>query len=240
MTILVIPDVHLKPWMFRKAEEIMEQYHPARVVCLMDIPDDWKQEFNLDLYEETYDTAIRFAKTYPDTLWCYGNHDICYVWRQLESGYSPVAAGLVREKLEMLRQALPSEEQLTFMHRIDNVLFSHAGLSQAFVNKHVPEEDRTDTDHVIQTINSFSVVELWKEDSPIWLRPQIRLEPMFREDTLLQVVGHTPVTKITKQEHVISCDVFSTYRDGSPIGTEEFLMLDTETFEYQGVPGSSS
>lgn len=31
------------------------------------------------------------------------------------------------------------------------------------------------------------------------------------------------------------CDVFSTYRDGDPIGTQEFLLIDTETWEYKGI-----
>ena len=92
MKILVIPDVHLKPWMFQRASELMKEI-PAgqsvkvdRAVCLMDIADDWRQQFNLDLYVQTYDSAIKFAKEYPDTLWCYGNHDVCYLWNQSESG----------------------------------------------------------------------------------------------------------------------------------------------------------
>ena len=51
----------------------------------------------------------------------------------------------------------------------------------------------------------------------------------------LQVVGHTPMETITKKKNVISCDVFSTYRDGKPIGTEEFLLLDTITWDYSMV-----
>ena len=43
--------------------------------------------------------------------------------------------------------------------------------------------------------------------------------------------------KITRKENVISCDVFSTYRDGRPIGTQEFLLLDTESWEYCGIKG---
>ena len=49
---------------------------------------------------------------------------------------------------------------------------------------------------------------------------------------MLQVVGHTPVEKIYIERNIISCDVFSTYRDGKPIGTEEFLVIDTVTWEY--------
>ena len=58
---------------------------------------------------------------------------------------------------------------------------------------------------------------------------------MYKPRKILQVVGHTPVEQIEKSGNVISCDVFSTYRDGSPIGTQEFLLLDTEAWEYRGI-----
>lgn len=73
MKVLVIPDIHLKPWMFQRAAKIMEQGTAERAVCLMDIPDDWNQEYNINLYVETFDAAIAFAKKYPETLWSYGN-----------------------------------------------------------------------------------------------------------------------------------------------------------------------
>ena len=60
-------------------------------VCLTDIPDDWNQQFNIDLYVQTFDAAIDFAKAFPDTLWRYGNHDVCYLWNQRETGYSAIA-----------------------------------------------------------------------------------------------------------------------------------------------------
>ena len=40
MKVLVIPDVHLKPWMFFQAAELMRTGAADRVVCLMDIADD--------------------------------------------------------------------------------------------------------------------------------------------------------------------------------------------------------
>ncbi len=46
MKVLVIPDVHLKPWMFQRASELMKEIKPDRAVCLMDIADDWRQQFN--------------------------------------------------------------------------------------------------------------------------------------------------------------------------------------------------
>ena len=91
MKVLVIPDVHLKPWMFNRAFEIMKSGAAEKAVCLMDIPDDRGQEYNLGLYEETFDAAIRFQKAFSDTLWCYGNHDLSYEWLQYESGFSSIA-----------------------------------------------------------------------------------------------------------------------------------------------------
>ena len=64
-----------------------------------------------------------------------------------------------------------------------------------------------------------------------------KVELTYKEYELLQVVGHTPMDKITRKGNVISCDVFSTYRDGRPIGTQEFLLLDTESWEYCGIKG---
>ena len=57
---------------------------------------------------------------------------------------------------------------------------------------------------------------------------------MYGADKILQVVGHTPVEEIYREGNVISCDVFSTYRDGSAIGTEEFAVVETEMGEYVG------
>ena len=58
---------------------------------------------------------------------------------------------------------------------------------------------------------------------------------MYKPRKLLQVVGHTPVKEITKEGNLISCDTFSTYSNGEPVGTEEFLLLDTEAWEWRGV-----
>ena len=38
--VFVIPDVHLKPWMFDKAEEILSRSEYDKIVCLGDLVDD--------------------------------------------------------------------------------------------------------------------------------------------------------------------------------------------------------
>jgi len=235
MRVLVIPDVHLKPDMFRHAAEMMRKGLAHRAVCLMDLADDWNQEFNVALYEETYAEAIRFAKEFPKTVWCWGNHDLSYPWHRLESGYSSAASYTVQKKILDLKEALPEGNQPRYVHRIDNVLFSHGGVCDYFVNEYVPKECYNDIDRVVEEINKLGPAEMWNDASPIWLRPQYGGVKMYRVDKLLQVVGHTPMKAITKEGNVISTDTFSAYRDGTPIGNEEFLLIETISGGYFGV-----
>ena len=88
--------------------------------------------------------------------------------------------------------------------------------------------EHTDSvDETLAEINAMGPEQLWCSASPIWYRPQYHQETMYKEDSLLQVVGHTPVEKIYRSSYVISCDVFSTYRDGRPIGTQKYPVIDT-------------
>lgn len=235
MKVLVIPDIHLKPFMFEQAALLMKDKAADRAVCLMDIPDDWGKQWNIDLYEQTYDAAIEFAKLFPDTLWCYGNHDLSYLWHQFESGYSSMAAYTVQRKLLDLRLAVSEYNPIRYVQRIDNVLFSHGGVLNYFVEEYVSRSKYNDVDAVLETINNLGRTQMWNDASPIWLRPQHTNMRMYKPRKLLQVVGHTPMEEITREGNIISCDVFSTYQDGQPIGTQEFLLLDTVTWGYEGV-----
>ncbi len=232
MKVLVIPDIHLKPWIFDRAEEILKAGKADRAVCLMDIPDDWDMEFQIDCYRVTFDRAIAFAASYPDTLWCYGNHDVSYPWGRLETGYSPYAERTVISKLEELEHSLQDPTQINIMHRIDNVLFSHGGLATEYVKWFDKDLLSAGIDDVIAAINAASHDHLWNEGSPLWLRPQNDSIEPFRKETYKQVVGHTPVKKIYEKDGIISTDVFSTYRDGRQIGESAMIVIDSETGNY--------
>lgn len=130
---------------------------------------------------------------------------------------------------------LPDSKQMAYIHRIDNVLFLHGGLTDPFVKYYASDVDCDDADAVIDRINSLGPNEMWDDASPIWYRPQVYIEKMYKQDELLQVVGHTPVEDITMDWNLLSCDVFSTYQGRDPIGTEEFLLIDTQTWEYEGI-----
>ena len=89
--VFVIPDVHLKPWIFDKAEELLSQNEYDKIVCLGDLVDDGDQEKNLGLYGEIFDVVEEFIERHPNFLLCYGNHDVSYIWEARESGYSEYA-----------------------------------------------------------------------------------------------------------------------------------------------------
>ena len=235
MTLLVISDIHLKPWRFHRASELIKEYDAECAVCLMDIADDWGKQKDVALYRETYDAAINFAKEHPSSLWCYGNHDLSYVWHKMQSGYSIYAAPIVTEKIRELKTVLSDEQRLAYVHRIDDVLFSHGGVTEEFVRDNAPSILYDDTDAVIHELNNLNQEAMWRDNSPIWARPQYGSVRMYQGEKLLQVVGHTPVKAIQQEGNLISCDVFANCSDETASEDPAYLLLNTKTWEWKGV-----
>ena len=231
--VFIIPDVHLKSWMFDKASKLIKDGDYDKIVMLGDLVDDWNQEKNLELYRETFDVIYKFLEKYPNTLYCFGNHDVSYLFQAFESGYSSYARDIVVEGINKIIYSLP-EGNSAYIHRIDNVLFSHAGLTERFVKRCFGGGGHIEIDDLIDQINRLDKDKIWKDDSPIWARPQygtMRLYPMY----MMQVVGHTPVEKPLQEGKLLTLDNFSTYHTGEPIGDKKFVWVDTETEEYHVV-----
>ena len=136
------------------------------------------------------------------------------------------------KKLEELKSALPEGNEIRYVQKIDDVLFCHGGITDYFVKKVVPLSKYDDVDEVVRIINGLSREDMWKDVSPIWHRPQYTAGKMYGANRILQVVGHTPVEEVYREGNVVSCDVFSTYRDGRAIGPEEFAVVETGMEEY--------
>ena len=237
MKILVIPDVHLKPWIFDRAHELLEKDIADNAVFLGDIPDDFHQQENIKLYEETFDAAIRFSKNHPSAYWCYGNHDVCYLWDYRESGYSRIASDTVIMKLKELYRTIYHQSHIGYVHVIDTVLFCHGGLTESFVKFNTSSKIYNKPQELAHKINNLEHTAriMWQDYSPIWYRPQYFSSRLYKPRKLLQVVGHTPVSKITRENNVLSCDTFSTRLDGTPYGNQEFCLIDTETWNFIGL-----
>ena len=238
MRVLVIPDVHLKPKLFGYADELLNQGVADRAVCLMDLPDEIGQEYNMDLYARTFEAAIAFAGEHPDTLWCYGNHEFSYLWGRTTNKYSVFCSELAKNKILELRQSLPDPEQMAIGHRIGRVIFRHAGLTENAVRSCTRPGDYENVDIVIDNVNRLlSPDDLWWDSaSPVWYRPQRALCPMYEPDRFVQVVGHTPVETIRREGCMIFCDVFARTRNGLPYGSRHFPVVDTETGTWTEYP----
>ena len=222
--VLVIPDVHLKPWMFDRADEIKDDYD--MVVLLGDLVDDFGKQNNLNLYEETLDRVVEFIKSHKNVVWCRGNHDMSYKWKYNETGYSPMAVSIVNAGLSKIERALNNIGY--YIYRKDNVLFSHGGLTKYFVFRFC--KGLSDIDDIVNHINNMPREKICNDESPIWARPQYGLT--LYDDGFLQVVGHTPMEDITLVGNCLSCDVFSTHPDGSKYGSEKFVIVDTIEKSY--------
>ena len=227
--VLVISDVHLKPTMFDRADKILESGQADIAIQMGDLVDDWDQQYNLGLYSHTLQRAIKFQKDHPNTLWVLGNHDLGYWYPTLgvtESGHSGIVEGEVGTWFREMRRKGAKQD---VMHVIDGVVFTHAGLTKGWVDELIPDkfsEWKGTLENVQYITNQATPYELWRENSPIWVRPQQVHYEMY--PAKLQVVGHTPMKTIEEENHILSTDVFSTYRDGRPIGTERFAIVDTE------------
>lgn len=138
-------------------------------------------------------------------------------------------------KLEELENRLKSPVQINIMHRIDNVLFSHGGLTADFLRWLNKDLLDADIEEVIAAVNDAPHDYLWNDESPLWFRPQYETREIFRADIYKQVVGHTPVERIFEKDGIISTDVFSTYRDGRQIGESAMIVIDSETGEYEKI-----
>ena len=227
--VLVIPDVHLKPWIFDEADKVDKSSYED-IVVLGDLVDDWGKGNDLGAYEETLNRAAELGKEHGESLWCYGNHDVSYLWDAMESGYSVQARLTAIDGITKLERIL--EDRYKFVHRIDNVLFSHAGVTETFVlhscGYHVKE-----IEDILAKINRMGKQELWRDSSPIWARPQADFYRMFRDDLFYQVVGHTPVEEPLDACGVLTLDLFSTYSNGDPYGNQKLYIVDTMTRKFE-------
>lgn len=247
MKVLIIPDVHLKPWIFDMADDVSIDRYDT-IVCLGDLVDDFGQKHNVDLYINTLERVLKFDKDHPDMLWCWGNHDYSYMYNYNQSGFSYEMIATVGKYLgKMINQF---GDRFKVLHRIDNTIFSHAGLMDSYVYKYFGDKaDTANIDDILTEINSFAddretAYQLWDDEGPLWVRPHKYEDfEMFRPVEFWQVTGHTPTSEPFEAptvfldkiyQHFISVDTFSTHRDGTPFGNQKLVIVDTisNTWEY--------
>ena len=226
--VLVIPDIHLKPFIFDIADNIIKSTTIDHIVFVGDLLDEFYQSNNIDLYKETIDRAIQFKHEHPNTLYCWGNHDIAYFatnWDCCGNSY------LHKYEIVHMLNLYEQEVEPKYVHNIDNYLFSHAGIGNKFIQS-MSIDTNCSINDLIDKINSIDIDSMGSINTPLWLRPKKTNNKIYY-DTYIQVIGHTPVKNIsTIEDNVLIVDTFSLIPTTlKPYGDSTMLIIDTNNNE---------
>lgn len=204
MKTLIIPDIHHKPdWI----EEFLSKQKYDSVIFLGDYFDCHDDKAN-DAYN-AIKTAIwlRESLQYDNRIHLLGNHDLSYMFSHNNSMFCP---GFTKSKAEAINNFFPKNlwKKLRLYYKIDNFLFSHAGIK----NSRVADENNNVNTEWLDWYCKDSLTRALYDKSPfltdvesiIWLRwwnlPII--------DGINQIVGHTiyDEPQVNKQKEIIGGD----------------------------------
>lgn len=216
MNILCIPDVHCRKFWKRDLEHINDY---NKIVFLGDYIDPYPSESNLEDEFSTLNNIIEIKKKYPEKIiLLLGNHDIHYIGDVKQSSrYNYLHA----EKLTNIYKENLSLFNLVFCQ--DNVIFSHAGITEEwrdYVYKEIGFSDFDDLlfylstvkldsdDKILKILDKISRFRSWTNSyigSCVWadLREHLDLHKSSLEHIVpkcispkyYQVFGHTQVIK---------------------------------------------
>lgn len=219
--VLVIPDIHLKPYIFDIADKIINNNEIDQIVFLGDLIDEFHQSNNINLYKETIDKAIEFKHQHINTLYCWGNHEIAYLSNWNCSGNSIVHNFEIKHMLNLYER----EVNPKFVYYIDNYLFSHAGISNRFANL---LDNNSNINDLIEFINKLNFNDAGVYDSPIWLRPNKFKNTYYNK--YIQIIGHTPVKSPSFINNTWILDTFSLDPNTmKSYGDKSIIVIDTKT-----------
>lgn len=209
--VLAVGDIHTKSWIIDKVETLVNRFD--KVVFIGDYADNWGAGIEETII--TWSRMYELQRDYPDkVIPLIGNHDYAYTMSTPpnSSGYDPlIKMVLSNPEYKHLEGWLKS---LMISIVIDDVVYSHAGMTESWVKTGSDDSDR-----------------LWRGDSPLWARP-VSLGGSYNYCNSKQVFGHTPVKTCTEVHPGIwNIDTFSQYRDGQFIGDGTVLeVVDGESF----------
>ena len=196
--IVVLGDIHGNTvW-----KDILAKEQPDQVIFLGDYVSTHEDVSDEKQVENLRD-ILRYKDEHPETILLRGNHDMQHLgYESIEiSGYFP---GVALE-MEPLKDEFLAKTQ--WIHVMGNIVFSHAGISQAWLEAN---------GLTLDVINSLEPSELFgfntsdphdfsgnsPEQPPTWIRPMALIGEMVPDYD--QVVGHTPVEHCFNVKDVIA------------------------------------
>lgn len=226
--ILVIPDVHLKfNIMYPIIKEITSKHKVDQLVFLGDYFDDWGQQTNNQLYQETCDYLMKLNKEY-NCIFLLGNHDVPYLTGHLQhySNHDPEIVSLCENTL------LSLDPMIAYAH--DGVLYSHAGFIETPDDIDFRSLLRHNHDHYVRLVAYEQ--QYCTKDNPLWIRPD-EWQRSLLEWLPTQIVGHSPVPNITTFEaerfgsKLVVCDTYSHTSRNQKIGNYALVLIQDGQIE---------
>lgn len=207
MKTVIIGDIHGRSvW-----KDIVKKENPDQVVFVGDYFDSFVFSTAEQLYN--FQEILRYKKESKalgkKVVLLIGNHDYHYfsgIQDTNTSGYQFGGAPAINQAIEEAKSQL----QMCCVIPGSNILISHAGISQAWL-------DNLQTDAAIEGFLSDFINLVWEytplafrkgrvdpygdyvTESPIWIRPKSLMRAnknSFLKENFIQVVGHTTVNKI--------------------------------------------
>ena len=224
MRILVCGDLHCKGYALDLALACTKW---DLFVFLGDACDnfDATQEDNIRIIKK----LIECKKKYGDKfVWLLGNHDWAYYDDSIDlTGHIRAGAAnvhyLLKENIDLW----------DLFYAKDKFIFSHAGIGARFLAlvDTIPYKELKSSPGANNPMNEVGYRSGGWSNTPslLWARPE-EVDPLATDN--VQIVGHTPVKKITKaRDDLIICDTFSQYPDLRFFGDKALLLLEGELGE---------
>jgi hypothetical protein len=203
MRTIVCGDAHGQPWLIQNVLDRSE--YDVRKDRLIFVGD------SVDIGYSALDCLNILLDNKAEILW--GNHDLAYIlgksiWPQNQFDY------------DFYDKLMEVKDQIKVFTQCGNIFITHAGISEHYYrcflgiifNLNPKFENISDVRKNLENyINSSSLEELWKKDSPVWYRPNKSDPPI---GFLPQIVGHTPPGWLAQTglqlDNFISVDPYST------------------------------
>ena len=227
--ILVIGDTHGRTiWKY-----IIDKEAPDKVIFLGDYVTS-HEGISAEIQLNNLEDILTFKEDFPDKIILLrGNHDnqcLGYYWAECYPNEPKVRAVM---SVDPLKSRFLSNTQWIYIDEKLKIIFSHAGISQVWmdnsniesvydINKLTPSEIFGFTPDNLYDQSGYS-----KTQPPTWIRPSILCQCNITEWN--QVIGHTPVKNRIYHTHDTVGEKEIWFCDA--LGVNQYLVIDHGKFQ---------
>ena len=225
MKLIALGDTHGRS----KWKEIVEGEKDAdKIIFIGDYFDAKDGGYSANRQIENFKEIVELKRNNPDkVILLIGNHDFHYL-NGVNEEYSSYQFGYAKD-INAVLQPVVDEGLLQMCYKNDKYFFSHAGVTNTWV-----DNNNIDRDNLQDEVNELFRNDITKfrftmgeNDSyggndvtqpPIWVRPQSLVKDMVKD--IICIVGHTQVKELTvmEEKNLILIDCLGS--------TDEYLIIE--------------